>query len=67
MLLPQPIGVLNGKYDDFVTDWYSSAGVYVTTLMLVNSVVPLVAPILTWSITAFKRYTVLKKKVCVYW
>ena len=59
----QKFGVLNGKYSDFVTDWYTSGGVYVTTLMLLNTVIPLIGPVAVWAITRVKRHRALQNQV----
>jgi hypothetical protein len=61
----QTVGILNGKNDDLNTDWYTSAGVYVSTVMLLNSAVPLAAPALEFLIRRIKQFVARKPKVSV--
>lgn len=54
-LNPQKFDVLNGAYDDMNSDWYGAAGVYIGTLVLSNTIVPLLLMVLDWFLRGVKR------------
>ncbi|EQC29806.1 hypothetical protein SDRG_12352 [Saprolegnia diclina VS20] len=56
--------VLNGKFDDFVRQWYISVGVGISTTMIINAVSPQIGPILqTFVIRPLTRSRALKAAV----
>ncbi|KDO25312.1 hypothetical protein SPRG_09142 [Saprolegnia parasitica CBS 223.65] len=56
--------ILNGKFDDFVRQWYISVGVGISTTMIINAVSPQIGPILqTYVIRPLRRSRALKAAV----
>ncbi|KDO18285.1 hypothetical protein SPRG_16323 [Saprolegnia parasitica CBS 223.65] len=56
--------ILNGKFDDFVRQWYISVGVGISTTMIINAVSPQIGPILqTYVIRPWRRSRALKAAV----
>lgn len=57
--------MFNGAYEDLNTDWYAGAGVYLTTVMLVNTFMPMLLTLGEWGIRRLQRRSALKGKVIV--
>ena len=60
----QKFGILNGKYDDFNTDWYCNVGVTFVLILIIDNVTFNLFAILSVIILTIKR-ALCSRNVCV--